>query len=79
MLFLYGSKLVKSNRFIGMQKAIKIFMLPVLVALFSFVCYGQVITTENLGRYKAWPRYTEILKFYQLTNFQPAWIGKTGL
>lgn len=62
-----------------MQKAIKIFMLPVLVALFSFVCYGQVITTENLGRYKAWPRYTEILKFYQLTNFQPAWIGKTGL
>lgn len=51
--------------------------------LFSFLlflsCAGQQLGAQELEKYKSWPRYPLILRFYTAGGRQLAWIGKYEL
>lgn len=40
---------------------------------------AQFRVLEGLEKYKSWPRYKAIQRFYQLNNQQLAWVGKPAL
>ncbi|WP_121355557.1 L,D-transpeptidase family protein [Flavisolibacter nicotianae] len=51
-----------------------------LFSLLLFLsCFGQQVSTQELEKYRSWPRYALLVRFYTASNRQLAWLGKPAL
>lgn len=46
-----------------------------LMFCLPFLVSGQQILKEQISKYRDWTRYSGISRFYELNNYEPAWIG----